>query len=56
MREQRERQIRVGRNGEALLFPFIERGKGEERSLASFKRLSMVLLLLHVMERRNEGS
>jgi hypothetical protein len=37
------------------LFPFIERGRGEERLLASSKRLSMVLLLLYVMERRNEG-
>ena len=35
---------------------FYREQEGEERSLASFKRLSMVLLLLHVMERRNEGS
>jgi hypothetical protein len=51
---KRERQTRVGRNGEALL-PFIERGREEEGSLASSKRLSIALLLLHVMERRNEG-
>jgi hypothetical protein len=35
--------------------PFYREREGEERSLASSKRPSMVLLLLHVMERRNEG-
>jgi hypothetical protein len=51
-----EREVNSSRQEWGGSAAFYREQEGKERSLASFKRLSMVLLLLHVMERRNEGS